>query len=203
LRVHEEWPDNLFAVSTGETGKGVAGFEEADVVVEGRFAYPRVAGMPIEPRGVMAFVDATTGVLTVWCSTQVPFGVRSGIAVALGLPEEHVRVIVPEVGGGFGVKGHVYPEDIIVPAVARRLGQPVKWAETRREHFLAAAADRDQTHEARIGVKRDGAIVALETSFTSPDPTGSRTTGAWAGTSSRTRRSRPRIGEPGVPRRRS
>jgi carbon-monoxide dehydrogenase large subunit len=164
--VHEEWPDNLFAVSTGETGKGVAGFEEADVVVEGSFAYPRVAGMPIEPRGVMAFVDATTGVLTVWCSTQVPFGVRSGIAVALGLPEEHVRVIVPEVGGGFGVKGHVYPEDIIVPAVARRLGQPVKWVETRREHFLAAAADRDQTHETRIGVKRDGAIVALETSFT-------------------------------------
>ena len=165
-RVHDEWDDNLFAVTSEETGKGAAGFEEADVVVEGRFAYPRVAGMPIEPRGVLAFEDATTGVLTVWTSTQVPFAVRTAIAVALGLPEERVRVIVPEVGGGFGVKGHVYPEDIIVPAVARRLGRPVKWVETRHEHFLSAAADRDQAHETRIGVKDNGVIVALETSFT-------------------------------------
>ncbi len=165
-RVHEEWPDNLFAVSTSETGKGSAAFVDADVIVEGRFAYPRVAGMPIEPRGVLAFEDATTGVLMVWSSTQVPFAVRSGIATALALPEERVRVIVPEVGGGFGVKGHVYPEDLIVPAVARRLRRPVKWVETRHEHFLSAASDRDQAHEARIGVTHDGAIVALETSFT-------------------------------------
>src|SRR5262249_1336697 len=123
-------------------------------------------GMPIEPRGVLAFEDAATGVLMVWASTQVPFAVRSAVAQALGLPEERVRVIVPEVGGGFGVKGHVYPEDMIVPAVARRLGRPVKWVETRREHFLSAAADRDQTHDARIGLQRDGTIVALETSFT-------------------------------------
>jgi CO/xanthine dehydrogenase Mo-binding subunit len=70
------------------------------------------------------------------------------------------------VGGGFGVKGHVYPEEILVPAAARRLGRPVKWVETRREHFLTAAADRDQAHAARIGVRRDGSIAALETSFT-------------------------------------
>ncbi|PYO55359.1 MAG: xanthine dehydrogenase, partial [Candidatus Rokuibacteriota bacterium] len=165
-RVHDEWPDNLAAVSAGETGSLGAGFDRAELVVEGRFAYARVAGMPIEPRGVLASPDATTGVLTVWASTQVPFAVRSGIADALGLPEERIRVIVPEVGGGFGVKGHAYPEDILVPAVARRLGRPVKWTETRREHFLASAADRDQAHEARIGVKRDGTIVALETSFT-------------------------------------
>jgi len=165
-RVHDEWPDNLAAVSAGETGNLGAGFDRAELVVEGRFAYARVAGMPIEPRGVLASPDATTGVLTVWASTQVPFAVRSGIADALGLPEERIRVIVPEVGGGFGVKGHAYPEDILVPAVARRLGRPVKWTETRREHFLASAADRDQAHEARIGVKGDGTIVALETSFT-------------------------------------
>jgi carbon-monoxide dehydrogenase large subunit len=165
-RVHAEWTDNLAAVSAGETGKVSAGFAEADVVVEGHFAYSRVAGMPIEPRGVLAAEDAATGVLMVWSSTQVPFAVRSAVAGTLGLPEERVRVIVPEVGGGFGVKGHVYPEDIIVPAVARRLGRPVKWVETRREHFLGSAADRDQTHDARIGLRRDGTIVALETSFT-------------------------------------
>jgi CO/xanthine dehydrogenase Mo-binding subunit len=77
-----------------------------------------------------------------------------------------VRVIVPEVGGGFGVKGHVYPEDILVPAVARLLGRPVKWTETRREHLMTAGADRDQEHRARLGVRRDGTIVGLETEFT-------------------------------------
>jgi aerobic carbon-monoxide dehydrogenase large subunit len=164
-RVHDEWADNLAAVSAGETGAVSAGFEQADLVVEGHFAYSRVAGMPIEPRGVLAAEDAT-GVLMVWASTQVPFAVRSGVARALGLPEERVRVIVPEVGGGFGVKGHVYPEDLIVPAVARRLKRPVKWVETRREHFLSAAADRDQSHDARIGLRQDGTVVALETSFT-------------------------------------
>jgi carbon-monoxide dehydrogenase large subunit len=122
--------------------------------------------MPIEPRGVLASPDAVTGVLMVWASTQVPFAVRSAVAGVLGLQEERIRVIVPEVGGGFGVKGHVYPEDILVPAVARRLGRPLKWIETRREHFLSSASDRDQAHEARLGVKRDGTIVALETSFT-------------------------------------
>src|SRR5207245_6306148 len=110
--------------------------------------------------------DGAAGLLTVWLSTQVPFAVRSGIAAVLGMAEEHVRVIAPEVGGGFGVKGHVYPEDILVPAVARRLGRPVKWIETRREHFLTAAADRDQEHQARLGLTRAGAIVALETDFT-------------------------------------
>ncbi|HEU4439968.1 MAG TPA: molybdopterin cofactor-binding domain-containing protein, partial [Methylomirabilota bacterium] len=136
------------------------------VVVSARLAYPRVAGMPLETRGVLAAPDPIGGGLTVWTSTQVPFAVRSGIAPVVGLPEERVRVLVPDVGGGFGTKGHVYPEDILVAAVARRLGRPVKWTETRREHFLSAAGDRDQVHEARIGVERDGRIVGIETRFT-------------------------------------
>jgi carbon-monoxide dehydrogenase large subunit len=165
-RVHDEWPDNLAGTSAAGMGDPAAGFALADVVVEARRCYPRGAGMPIETRGVLAFEDDVTGLLTVWISTQMPFAVRTAIAQVLSLPEERVRVRVPEVGGGFGTKGHVYPEDILVPAVARRLGRPVKWVETRREHFLAAAADRDQVHDARIGLKRDGTIVALETTFT-------------------------------------
>jgi aerobic carbon-monoxide dehydrogenase large subunit len=164
-RVHDVWPDNVAAVSTAEVGSAAAGFAQAEVIVEARLAYPRVAGMPMEPRGVLSSVDAT-GTLIVWSSTQVPFAVRSAIAAALGLAEERIRVVVPEVGGGFGVKGHVYPEDVLVPAVARRLGRPVKWVETRREHFLSSASDRDQVHDARIGLQRDGTIVALETTFT-------------------------------------
>ncbi len=138
----------------------------AEVVVSARLAYPRVAGMPLETRGVLAAPDPIGGGLTVWTSTQVPFAVRSGIAPVVGLPEERIRVLVPDVGGGFGVKGHVYPEEILVPVVARRLGRPVKWAETRREHCLTAAGDRDQLHEARIGLGRDGRIVAIDTTFT-------------------------------------
>ena len=136
------------------------------MVVEGDFVYPRMTGVPIEARGVFAVVDPLSGVLSVWSSTQVPFAVRSAIARVLGLPEDRVRVRTPEVGGGFGVKGHAYPEDVLVPAVARALGRPVKWTETRSEHFLTAAGDRDQAHHARMAVRRDGTIVALETRFT-------------------------------------
>ena len=165
-RVNEEWPDNLAGVSTSAKGNPAEALAAAPVVVSARLAYPRVAGMPLETRGVLAAPDPISGGLTVWTSTQVPFAVRSGIAPVLRLPEERIRVIVPDVGGGFGVKGHVYPEEILVPAVARRLGRPVKWVETRTEHCLTAAGDRDQVHEARIGLERDGRIVGIETAFT-------------------------------------
>ncbi|MGH7413417.1 MAG: xanthine dehydrogenase family protein molybdopterin-binding subunit, partial [Candidatus Rokuibacteriota bacterium] len=165
-RVNEAWPDNLASVTTSAKGKPAEAMAGAEVVVAARLAYPRVAGMPLETRGVLAAPDPIGGGLTVWTSTQVPFAVRTGIAPVVGLPEERIRVIVPDVGGGFGVKGHVYPEEILVPAVARRLGRPVKWAETRREHCLTAAGDRDQVHEARIGLQRDGRIVAIATTFT-------------------------------------
>ncbi|MGH7421227.1 MAG: xanthine dehydrogenase family protein molybdopterin-binding subunit, partial [Candidatus Rokuibacteriota bacterium] len=165
-RVNEAWPDNLAGVTVGATGNAAEALAGAEVVVAASLAYPRVAGMPLETRGVLAAPDPIGGGLTVWTSTQVPFAVRSGIAPVVGLPEERIRVIVPDVGGGFGVKGHVYPEELLVPAVARRLGRPVKWVETRREHCLAAAGDRDQVHEARIGLQRDGRIVAIETTFT-------------------------------------
>ncbi len=165
-RVHEEWRDNVYATSAGATGDAGRALAAADVVVvEARVRYPRVAGMPIETRGVLAVPDSADSI-TVWTSTQVPFAVRAAVAAALGLAEARVRVLVPEVGGGFGVKGHVYPEDVLVPAAARRLGSPLKWVETRREHFLTAAGDRDQTHVARLGVHRDGTIAGLETRFT-------------------------------------
>jgi carbon-monoxide dehydrogenase large subunit len=165
-RVFDEWPDNAAGPSDGVVGDVARGFGDAHVVVEARLAVPRLAAMPIEPRGVLVQPEAPDGRLTVWTSTQVPFAVRAAIAAALSLAEEHVRVIAPDVGGGFGAKGHVYPEDVLLPAVARRLRRPVKWIETRREHFLATAPDRDQCHRARLGLARDGAIAAVETAFT-------------------------------------
>jgi len=165
-RVNETWPDNLASVTTGAKGQPAEALARAPVVVAARLAYPRVAGMPLETRGVLAAPDPIGGGLTVWTSTQVPFAVRSAIAPVVGLAEERIRVLVPDVGGGFGVKGHVYPEEILVAVVARRLGRPVKWVETRSEHCLTAAGDRDQVHEARIGLERDGHIIAIETAFT-------------------------------------
>jgi len=165
-RVFDEWPDNVAGPSAGAVGDVTRGFAQAHVVVEARLSVPRVAAMPIEPRGVVAQPDAPDGRLTVWASTQMPFAVRAAVAAALDLAEEQVRVIAPDVGGGFGAKGHVYPEDVLIPAVARRLGRAVKWIETRREHFLATAPDRDQHHQLRLGVASDGAIAAIETTFT-------------------------------------
>ena len=165
-RVFDEWPDNAAGPSDGAVGDVARGFAEAHVMVEARFDVPRVAAMPIEPRGVLVQPEAPDGRLTIWTSTQVPFAVRAAIAAALGLADEQVRVIAPDVGGGFGAKGHVYPEDVLLAAVARRLGRPVKWIETRREHFLATAPDRDQRHRARLGVARDGTIAAVQTEFT-------------------------------------
>jgi carbon-monoxide dehydrogenase large subunit len=165
-RVHDEWPGNVCSTTTSGCGDAAAGFAGADVVVEGRFKYARVAGVPIEGRGVIAAPDPGGPGVTVWTSTQVPYAVRSAVAGVLEMSEKHVRVLAPDVGGGFGVKGHVYPEDILVPAVARHVGKPVKWIETRREHLLTSAPDRDQEHHARLGVRADGTIVALATEFT-------------------------------------
>jgi len=164
--VHEGWRDNRAGVSEARVGDTARGLADADVVIETRVTYPRVTGVPIEGRAVLAAPDVELGRLTVWSSTQVPFNVRSAIAAALEIAEEAVRVVAPDVGGGFGIKGHVYPEDVLVPAIARRLGRPVKWVETRREHFLTASGDRDQQHRARLGLDHDGTIVALETVFT-------------------------------------
>ena len=164
--VHDGWRDNRAGRPEAVTGDVGRGFAEAEAVVEVHLVYPRVTGVPIEGRAVLAAPDVAGDRLTVWSSTQVPFNVRTAVASALDLPEDAVRVVAPDVGGGFGIKGHVYPEDVMVPAVARRLGRPVKWVETRREHFLTASGDRDQRHAAKLGLRRDGTITALETTFT-------------------------------------
>src|SRR5207237_6674373 len=165
-RVFDDWPDNVAGVATSAVGDVVRGFAEADVVVEAALDFPRVAGVPIDPRGVVAHPATADGLFTLWSSTQVPYSVRGAVAGALGLGESRVRVLAPDVGGGFGIKGHAYAEEVLIAVVARRLGRPVKWIETRREHFLTAAPDRDQRHHARLGARRDGTLPALETRLT-------------------------------------
>jgi carbon-monoxide dehydrogenase large subunit len=164
-RVHEGWPDNVAVIARGAVGDAEKHLAAADLVVQERFRHARVTGMPIEPRGVLAYRDAESDALVVWSSTQSPYKVRDAIAAVLGLAAERIRVRAPDVGGAFGPKGSVYPEEILVAALALRLDRPVKWVETRREHFVATGHDREQVHEARIGFRRDGTIVALDDAF--------------------------------------
>jgi carbon-monoxide dehydrogenase large subunit len=165
IRIHEAWPDNLAGISQRSVGDPESAMREADIIVHERLHHSRSAGMPIEPRGVVAYEDRLTGVLVVITSTQKTYLVRGAIAHVLGVPAERVRVLAPDVGGGFGAKGLTYAEEILVPAIARRLARPVKWMETRQEHFVATCHDREQTHEVRVGLRRDGTIVAIDGKF--------------------------------------
>ncbi|HEU4978122.1 MAG TPA: xanthine dehydrogenase family protein molybdopterin-binding subunit [Solirubrobacteraceae bacterium] len=136
-----------------------AGFAEADVIVERRVVNHRTAGGAIEPRAVLA--EDRAGQLTVHSSTQVPHFLRLFLAIMLGISEERIRVIAPEVGGGFGSKLQIYGEEVACAWLARRLGRPVKWIETRSENMLATHQGRDQIATVRVGAKRDGTITAF------------------------------------------
>ncbi len=163
--VHPEWGTNVAGALTVETGDVAAAFAGADLVVRRRLVAGRVFGLPLEPRAVLARWDAVAGTLTLWSSTQMPYGVREYVTAALDLPRTAVRVIAPDVGGGFGPKAVVYQEELIAAALARRLGRPVKWTETRRESMLATVHGHDHVHEARLAVRADGRFLALEDHF--------------------------------------
>jgi carbon-monoxide dehydrogenase large subunit len=156
--VHEELGTNRVHEWSLPGGDIEAGFAEADVIVERRVVNHRIAGAPIECRGVIA--DYRAGSLTLYTSTQVPHFVRLFMALLLGLSEDHVRVIAPDVGGGFGQKLQVYGEELTACWASRKLGLPVKWIESRTENMSVAHQGRDQISHVRMGAKRDGTITA-------------------------------------------
>lgn len=133
--------------------------EAADVVVRQRMLNQRLAAVPLETNAVLAVPEG--GRLTVHCSTQSPFQVRDAIADALGVSEDDVRCIAPDVGGGFGAKIAVYPEHVVVAAAAKRLGRPVKFVETRSENMVAMTHGRAQVQDVELGARRDGTLVGL------------------------------------------
>jgi carbon-monoxide dehydrogenase large subunit len=157
--VHEQLGTNQVHEWSLAGGDVEAGFAEADIVVERRVVNHRIAGAPIEPRGVLA--DYRAGSLTFWTSTQVPHFVRLFLAILLGMSEERIRVIAPEVGGGFGSKLQVYGEEVLAAWCSRKLERPVKWIETRTENMATAHQGRDQIAHVRMGAKRDGTITAF------------------------------------------
>jgi len=143
------------------TGDGVDALLGAEVVVRHRFVNQRVAPVPMEPNGILA-QPRPNGTLDCIVSCQAPFLVRRGIAAALAKSETAVRVRAPAVGGGFGAKGGVYPEHLVVAAVAERLGAPVRHVETRSENLVAMSHGRGQVQDIALGARRDGTVVGLE-----------------------------------------
>ena len=163
--LHPEWGDNTairFGVRSGDVE---AAFAAADVVVSGAFRFQRQGMAPMEVRGSVASYEERTGTITLWCSTQVPHAVRDVVAGSLGLPEHRVRVIAPDVGGGFGYKALAYPEEVLVAHLAHLLRRPVKWIEDRRESFLGGCHARDQVHRVEAAALRNGTILAIRDRF--------------------------------------
>ena len=131
------------------TGDVENAFRTASYTHREQFRVQRLTAMPMETRGVVAYWDNDEGLLRVWDTTQAPVSIRNGLASLFGLPEHKVQVQAPDVGGGFGSKVmQFYPEEILVPLVAMRMGRPVKWIEDRREHFIATNHERLQLHDA-------------------------------------------------------
>ena len=151
---------NVAARFTQRVGDPAGALARADVVLRERFHVHRGAGMAMETRAIAARWDAELGQVTVWATTQAPQILRRLLARYLGLPEHAVRVVTQDIGGGFGPKAIVYAEDILVPFLARALGRPVRFVETRREHLLAVTQERDQWHDVELGLTREGRIVA-------------------------------------------
>ncbi len=163
--LYEEFGDNIvFRMEVPNPAVDQA-LQEADVVVKLRIVQQRLVPMAMEPRVTVAQWDRGMKQLTVWSATQIPHLLRTQIAEALRVPENHVRVIAPEVGGGFGAKLNVYREELLVPYLAMKLGKPIKWTQARREDFAATIHGRGQVQYIEAAAKKDGTLTGLKAKF--------------------------------------
>ncbi len=158
-RVHPGLPDNVALTWSWSAGDVDGAFARAAAVVGVRLANQRVAGMALEPRGCVA--EFRAGVLTVWAATQTPHRLRAGLAVMLRLPEPAIRVIAPDMGGGFGCKVGFYADEALCAWAAMKLGRPIKLVLTRREDFLTTTQGRGQLNEVEAAVAADGTVLGL------------------------------------------
>ena len=164
--VHDDVPGNLACHLVQVSGEPDAAFAEAEHVFRARFEVERSAGHPMETRGCLARWDSHSRELTFWDSTQASISIRGGLASLFGLPENKVRVIAPDTGGGFGTKVFFfYPDEVLVPYAAMELGRPVKYIEDRSEHFVASNHERKQIHDVEVAATKDGMITAMRDHF--------------------------------------
>lgn len=160
-RVHEELPDNVAFTFDFATPGAAEAFQNAEVRVRQRYYQQRLVPNAMEPRAVVADWRPRLGELTVWSSTQIPHLLKIFLSAILGVPEHQLRVVAPEVGGGFGSKLQVYPEEVLVAALARRLGRPVKWTMERREEFTSTHHGREGYADVEFAARRDGTITGI------------------------------------------
>ncbi len=162
-QLHDDVPNNIaftWAVAGGDTD---AAFAAADVTVSDTITLPRLIANPMEPRSAVASYLSAMNELTLWSTTQNPHIARFLSSVVTGVPEHKIRVIAPEVGGGFGSKIPYYPDEAITVFCAMKLGVPVKWTETRSENYLATTQGRDHVEEVEMAATSDGKITGLRT----------------------------------------
>jgi aerobic carbon-monoxide dehydrogenase large subunit len=160
--INEGWGTNSALHFELRGGNPVRAFERADVIVKKKFTMHRYSGSSMEPRAVAASYDWTRDYLNVWSSTQWPHVLRMFISTALSIPENRIQSIAPDVGGGFGNKEDVYPEDLLVPLMSKLLRRPVKWVASRSEDLKTTVHARDQVHHFELGATRDGSILAVK-----------------------------------------
>ena len=162
VAIHASIPDNLFNHFELRAGDSEAAFAEADFVHEAEYRAGRVSPVPLEPRSVQAEWDTGRTHLSMWISHQAPHLLRTGMAECLTMPESRIRVVSPDVGGGFGAKLIMYVEDLVVAAAAKLVGGRVKWTADRREDLLTSMHGREQIHRIRAAVRNDGRVLAVQ-----------------------------------------
>ncbi|HYY93069.1 MAG TPA: xanthine dehydrogenase family protein molybdopterin-binding subunit [Pyrinomonadaceae bacterium] len=159
--IHEKFGDNIAYKLTAGEGDIAAALASADKVITQRITNQRLAPVAMEPRGVLARYLPGEQELTLWSSTQIPHLMRTQVALMIGIPENKLRVITPEVGGGFGSKLNVYAEEALLGWISMQLARPAKWIETRRENMQATIHGRGQVGEIEIGCRADGTLTGL------------------------------------------
>jgi carbon-monoxide dehydrogenase large subunit len=164
--IHPEFGDNVANRLVHQTGDVETGLREADVVLTREFRIGRVSALPLEGRGVVAEYDRDTERLTLWYSSQAPHLFRTILASTIGFPEHRIHVITREVGGGFGMKLHYFPEEVLAALATLQLRRPVKWIEDRLESFVGSTHAREQVIELTVGARRDGKITAVRAKIT-------------------------------------
>jgi aerobic carbon-monoxide dehydrogenase large subunit len=160
--VHPEWPDNVAFNFHQEGGDVEQAFKDAEIVVKQRITSQRLIPTAMETRGVVAEWRSGEKSMTMYSSTQIPHLMRTMVAGILGMPENLLRVITPEVGGGFGSKLNVYAEEALMCFIAKRIGKPVKWVESRRENFTCTIHGRGHVDFFELAAKRDGTMLGLK-----------------------------------------
>ena len=159
--LYDEWGDNIIFHDEFRCKGTEEAFRNADVVFSETLVSNRYSPTPMENRAILSSYDRTRNTLQVWASTQFPHVLRTFLSQVLDFPENRIRVIAPNVGGGFGIKSSVFQDEVTVVILSMKLGRPIKWYEDRKEHLLTAGHERQQVHRVECAVKKDGTLLAV------------------------------------------